>query len=450
MADQALYDITDPESIEQFAKRLLNKCLSDFLNEKETQKAIDFNIKSKGGLGNLIEELYFQYKPNPCPEPDFKEAGVELKVTPLKRLKSKQLRPKERLVLGIINYMNLVHEEWETSFFLKKNKLLLLMMYLYEEKVFFLDYVFLIITLWSYSEHDLRIIREDWEKIRDKVKAGKAHEISEGDTLYLGACTKGVDSSSERKQPFSPLPAKQRAFSLKPTYLRQIINREKGEGYEELTDFYKTDLRFEDYILQKFQPYIGKTIDDIHKSLEVDFNPNSKAYAVEISKAILGVHRKKNIAEFDKANIVMKTIRLRKNGTPKEDMSFPAFKYTEIIKQEWEDSEFYDKISKKFFFVVFKFGEDDKLYLRKVMFWNMNNKDLAEAERVWRETAKSIKANDYDNLPLKKFSDVSHVRPHGKNKKDVYPTPQGGYDTKKCMWLNAGYIKKVINEDPTS
>jgi DNA mismatch repair protein MutH len=446
MQNQALYDNTDPRSIEKYAKKLSNKCLSDFLSKKGISKCRKIDVrKRKGGLGNLIEEFYFQYKINPNPEPDFNKAGVELKVTPLKKLKSGELRPKERLVMGIIDYKKIANEKWKSSSFLKKNSLILLMMYLYAKGVNFLDYIFLIITLWSYSKNDLRIMKEDWEKIRDKVKAGKAEELSEGDTLYLGACTKGVDKTSTREQPHSSIRAKQRAFSLKPTYLRLIISREKGEKYQELTDFYKTSFKFEDYIIQKFQKYLGLEINEINKRLKVDLNPKSKTYAVEVSKAILGVHRKKQIAEFEKANIVMKAIRLKKNGTPKEDMSFPAFKYKEIIHQKWEDSEFYEKISQKFFFVVFQYGEDKKLYLRNVMFWNMPNKDLKEAKRVWRETIKRIKANDYKNLPSKKFSDVSHVRPHARNKKDVYETPQGGFETKKCLWLNAGYIKKIVN-----
>ena len=36
----------------------------------------------KGGIGNAIEEGWFGYTPNSDTEPDFPEAGIELKVTP--------------------------------------------------------------------------------------------------------------------------------------------------------------------------------------------------------------------------------------------------------------------------------------------------------------------------------------------------------------------------------
>ena len=58
----------------------------------------------KGAIGTVIEESWFGYTPNSESEPDFPEAGVELKVTPYLRNKN-GIRAKERLVCNIINYM---------------------------------------------------------------------------------------------------------------------------------------------------------------------------------------------------------------------------------------------------------------------------------------------------------------------------------------------------------
>ena len=65
-------------------------------------KDIEENINHKGQLGHLIEEYLFHQKPHNDPEPDFKEAGVELKVTPIKKLKNGLYSSKERLVLNIV------------------------------------------------------------------------------------------------------------------------------------------------------------------------------------------------------------------------------------------------------------------------------------------------------------------------------------------------------------
>ena len=38
----------------------------------------------------------------------------------------------------------------------------------------------------EFSDTDLEIIKKDWELIKQKIANGKAHELSEGDTFYLG------------------------------------------------------------------------------------------------------------------------------------------------------------------------------------------------------------------------------------------------------------------------
>ncbi len=61
----------------------------------------------------------------------------------------------------------------------------------------------------------MNIFKNDFEIIKSKVKEGLAHEISEGDTSYLGACTKAQTSNIRTSQPFSHILAKPRAYSLK-------------------------------------------------------------------------------------------------------------------------------------------------------------------------------------------------------------------------------------------
>ena len=178
----------------------------------------------KGAIGTVIEESWFGYTPNSESEPDFPEAGVELKVTPYLRGKN-GIRAKERLVCNIINYMEEYDKTFQTSAFWHKCNTMLLMSYEHLADKPKGDYRIDEAVLFSFPEEDLAIIEHDWETIMEKVRAGRAHELSEGDTLYLAACTKGANASSVRQQPFSELPAKQRAYSLKSSYMTQILNK---------------------------------------------------------------------------------------------------------------------------------------------------------------------------------------------------------------------------------
>ena len=110
-----------------------------------------------------------------------------------------------------------------------------MMFYLYDYSLNIHDYLFLESFLHKFSLKDLQIIKNDWQIIHNKILSGEAHNISEADTMYLGACTKGADSESNyRKQPYSPIKAKQRAYCLKASYMNSIISsiftKEKTES----------------------------------------------------------------------------------------------------------------------------------------------------------------------------------------------------------------------------
>ena len=204
------YDKTSAESIWQYSAGLLHHTLREFA-------PADYEEKNggKGSLGQMVEELFFLVENNNRPEADFSEAGIELKCTPLKKGNKEQLLIKERLVCNMINYTEVVNEDFEHSHFYLKCQLMLLLFYLHVQGADKLDLEFLISILWRFPAKDLEIIRNDYETIINKIKAGKAHELSEGDTLYLGACRKGQKDDALRDQPFSQEKAVGRAFSLK-------------------------------------------------------------------------------------------------------------------------------------------------------------------------------------------------------------------------------------------
>jgi hypothetical protein len=179
----------------------------------------------------------------------------------------------------------------------------------------------------EFPKHRFEIIKKDWELIKQKIADGKAHELSEGDTFYLGACTKGANASSVRKQPFSDIPAKQRAYSLKQGYVNHIIASIANDTtgvYGKLIPSVAIAKKqtIEDIVIAKFKPYYGKTVDQILISTGVELNTTAKSFYANLAKAILGIELDKEIEEFEKAEIIVKTVRLKENNLPKEDISF--------------------------------------------------------------------------------------------------------------------------------
>ena len=459
------YNQNDKNSVIEYAKKLKGKSLRQVCDSK----ILEHSYSGKGNFGQVLEKFYFGYEPNSNSEADFAQIGMELKTSPLKQLKNDEYRSKERLVLNIINYVNVVNQDFENSDFFKKNSSILLIFYLHQAGFDILDYLIKLVDEWSFPSTDLEIIKKDWQTINEKIAIGKAHELSEGDTFYLGACTKGANALSVRQQPFSKIPAKQRAYSFKQGYVNHIIasiaNESKGI-YGKLIPNVSVAKKqtIEEIVISKFKPFYGKTEQEIIKILKIEINTKAKSFYANLTKAILGIELDKEIEEFEKAEIIVKTVRLKENDLPKEDISFPNFKFEEIVNQDWEDSDFKDILEHKFLFVFFQF-EDDKLVLRKVKFWNMPYKDLIKVEKVWSKTkqlikkggiVKEIKTNKkgkeirFTNFPNKKFSSISHVRPHAKDSLDTYALPKKdkltklNEYTKHCFWLNNTYVKNEI------
>ena len=395
------------------------------------------------------------------------EAGLELKSSPLKTLKNGEYRSKERLVLNIINYLEVHKEEFETSSFWKKNAHLLLVFYLHDKDLNLLDYIIKLVDGWQYPNEDLKIIKRDWEFINQKIKDGKAHELSEGDTFYLGACTKGSTAlKSFRDQPFNKEQAKQRAYSLKQGYVNHIIAniaQEETAVYGKIIErpeILEEVRSIEEIVILKFHPFYGKSAEQIEQELGLELNQKAKSYFANLTNAILGLELGQKIEEFEKADIQVKTIRLKENDLPKEDISFPTFEYQELIETDWEDSDFKNILESKFFFVFYQF-EGENLILRKVKFWNMPYSDIVEAKNVWQEMVKTVASGEIVKevtekgvrktyFPKKTENKVSHVRPHARNAADTYELPVADKltglteYTKHCFWLNASYVKDEI------
>lgn len=452
------YNEKSIDSIMDYAHGLIGKKFGEIDNNERLGEN-----KGKGNLGQIIEESYFGYDINSRAEADFSHVGVELKVTPFKVNKNKTISAKERLVLNIINYMEEYQKDFYESSFWEKNNKLLLVFYQWEKELEKKDYVVKDIMLHEFSEEDLIVIKDDWKTIIDKIKDGKSHELSEGDTNYLAACPKGANKSSVRKQPFSEELAMQRAFSLKSSYMTSLIRKRLGVEDDEVVSILKgTKMTIEQLLESKFKVFYEKSVDEISKDLEIDiYNGKSKLaknHVQMLVSKILGLTTTdlSKVDEFAKANIKFKTIRIEKNGKIKEHMSFPAFKYKEIIEEDWRNSSLRNLFEEqKYLFVVFRYDENNVLRLDKIKLWNMPISVLdTYVKDTWEETIRVIKEGvqlevrgnkSFDNLPGPKFNGVCHTRPHAKNSEDTYELPDGRKLVKKCFWLDKEYILNIVN-----
>ncbi len=442
MANEPPYDITSRESIIHYAKFLVGHTL----REKVHIEQIDDPKVRRGSFGNAIEEYYFKYDINSNQEPDFSEAGLELKTTPMKRNPKGSLVAKERLVITMIDYNKVVKESFETSHFMKKASSILLIVYLWEENLNPIDYEVLFAEEWDPSEEDRAQFKADWEKIVNKVRAGHAEDISGSDTLYLEACTKAANSSVRRSQPYSDVPAKPRAWAIKASYMTVIENKllSGSQKIERSEDERELDLL--SLLRKRFQPFFGMTLGQLCERFGVAVSGRRlpKNAAALVTRRILGVDDDADIEEFVKAGAKTKTIRLKRTGRPKEAVSFPAFDYFKLESTPFEQSDFYGNLQQLWLFVIYREDEWGFYRLSDLCFWQMPERDIPEAKRCYDQMRRNVELGRADVSVKSSENRCCHVRPHGRDSADVLPQPHGMPVTKKCFWLNQSYLQDEI------
>lgn len=478
------YDQSNPSSIESFGKNLVKKTLRNTPGVKEIPKEFFQETggeSTKGTFGALVEKYYYGINPgNVACSPDFKTAGVELKTTSVIKGQKKFLS-KERLSLGIINYNDIVTETFGSSCFMKKNKTMLLIGRRFKTKEDVLvDARIDFAELFAYSslpDIERQQIKNDWETIVNKVKQGQAHTLSSTDTKILEAAPKGATTAKTKAQPFSKEKASSKGLALKKGYMGDLITRYmKGDlGYiaedQELAIPSAAELEekgLETIILERLQPFIGMTIEEIAVKLEVPLVQGKQqraSLAEDISRRMFGVNTKK-VVEFERANIKIKTIFVNKHGTAEQHMSFPGFKYQgegSILDEDWEAVEADDedpdittnsakanppqfkKIldETRFLFIEYK-SDSTSERLNRVKFWSMPPEDIEAFVRpVWQKTYDSINTGELSNLPEIKFNHKCHVRPHGPAD-DKLPAPHNEDQIRRSFWLDKQYIQSQM------
>lgn len=173
-----------------------------------------------------------------------------------------------------------------------KARLILLIYYLYQQEIQSrLDYKIGYAKLFSPPEADIKIIRNDFEIIVEKIKAGKAHELSEGDTMYLGAAPKAATSKARRKQPFSNELAKLRAFAFKNSYMTYVLNNYIVPGKDTYEPIMQdgVECAFEDYVISKINAYRDYTVEALCGEFQIECDKKPKNLEAMLAYRMLGI-----------------------------------------------------------------------------------------------------------------------------------------------------------------
>lgn len=409
--------------------------------------------RRKGEIGLLIE-AFFGIPPNPLAAADFPSAGIELKVVPLVRT-ANGLRSKERTVISMIDYGSLHLETW-TSAHVRKKLRILFIFYEYILGVPTRDFIVKRAVLWKPEGLVLDLVKQDWYAVKRKVSQGRAHELSESDGRLMGPCTKGADSTRRVRQPIAALArfAKPRAFALKPALTLSIFREAMGElGAMEslLTNLQVSRAdQLEAALLKRLSRWIGQRIYEIGDRFRV---PRSvrKDYAAAVIRRAMGANSyRTKIEEFERSGLTLRVVRVSERGAPYEATSFPAFRYAELVEEEWEDSTLLAQLS--YMLLVPFIGKQrgtppGECILGRPFFWRPSTDDLRLIEVEWAMYQDEIRRGLADRLTPASETKAIHVRPHARDSQDVDFAPGLGPVIKKSFWLNKPFVEEVLRRE---
>lgn len=424
---------------------------------------------NKGVLGQIVEEGVFHYPINSDHNADFPNLGIELKTTGILRKKA-GVTFKERVPLCSFSYEETSNTSFENSYVWHKCQNLLFALYEYLEGRPYGEMRLIHGFLHRFSPEDIEIIKKDYEILSSKIQSGYPENISERDTNYLAACTSGAGHGQLDRYASNlfGVDLKPRKFSLKPSYMTQVIrNLMTNEDVERITNAAELSARtFEDIVISRLQPFIGYSESDLINCFGrmVESKDRFERYIAYMLGATGKVNK---LDEFQKANITLKTIRVEEEGYIRENMSFPAFSFIDVVNEEWEDSSFRESmINQKFLFAIFHKINGEYVFT-KTMFWSIPEEILdIEGRQVFEELKRILSTGQIvrgfqtlssgrqirlNNFPKASQNGYFHIRPHGLNASDTNPLPvpdalTGATEyTKQCFWLNSDYIFDVIN-----
>ncbi|AIW84340.1 DNA mismatch repair enzyme MutH, Type II restriction endonuclease [Bacillus mycoides] len=447
--EQQIFDVAE----ELVGKRLGDLDKSGWLKKK----------KDKGNIGNMIQSDFFGIPANSIKGADFEHHHIELKVTPILKKKTVGYSSKERLVLGMINYMEDYRIPFEESIVNKKAQNMLLVFYLHEENKPVEEFKIIKTARFQLPKSDESQVRLDYQTIVDNIQQGKAHEISEKQQKIMGACTKGQGKGKGKDgvdQPRSSEKAKSRAYSYKvgymSAYFRSLVTPEQVEHIH-----IPPQKGFLDTVTETLDKYVGKTDEEIQLELQKEVSGKSSIF--NLIGFMFGTKgdNLNHTEEFLKEGYAIKTVRNRLNSKDNQDMSFSNIDYTEIANDEFEESTWYGWFAEiKYILTVWDEYEEGKNRFKDYTIWIPDDELIEQASELFYQIKNMLNTNSVrveidetvgkhgrwsDNLPGGKMDyPPFQIRPKGSGESVFVTLTHGLKIKKKALYINKEYIRKIV------
>lgn len=439
------FDPSDRDDVLRHARLLVGKPLAEVAQLAGESSADWDSRKSKGSAGMWIER-HFGLGRNNDAAPDLAASGIEIKSVPL-LITGTQLKSKERTVITMIDYHRVAVEPFEGTPLDTKTRLTLYVFYLWLPESVNVPERHRVkeVLLHDRTSLDLLAVKTAYSHVKKMSQKGEAHLLSEGDTSPVGACTKGA-KGQRRTQPFSREMARPRAFAWRPTHTTNLYRASVTSGPE-----VEPNIASLSDLLHKVETLIdslaGHTVARLFDKFGLAINPAAKNLTAVLFKTILENAGENLKMGLDALGITVKVTRINPDTLrPHEAVSFAPFDFTHVIATPWDESDALATLG-QILFIVLEAPRGASVLdarLRAATLWSADRAAIATLEREYEQFRTAFSQLPATDWPRGSNTEILHVRPHGRNAKDLVTLPNGSTHVRSSFWLNQSFVQEIL------
>lgn len=466
------------------------------LGEVDSAKVFDRSKSgNKGIAGAVIEQSVIGYPANSDQKPDLLVDNVptEVKTTGIRynskarkkdKPENKDFEAKEPMSVTAVSPNKIIHEDFENSNFWHKLAHMLLIYYHYDARGAvspdeYRNFLIKGYDLRDMPEEDAEILRNDWRLVHDYVQQQFEKQLEAED---LKEALANMTSILRKDLMYIDLAPKNSArFRLKRSYVTGMVQEFFNYRYDSMTKKITNSNDIREILRENSRKYQGKTIREIINKLGLYLvdDKASKSIGERIVAAMFGSPETKinSIPVFQKADIIVKTIKITENQKRTEDTKLDRLHFDELIEnQNFEDSPFYSCFAEKIFiFVLFEENSQSKDLLDSKFLgfkWLSFDDDFLDGpvRKAWEHTYNLVMNNQLKmeyvrnrkgekiknkngtyrtalNFIKSKENDV-FLRGTGSDSKDKTECVNGIQMYKQYIWLKGTELVEMLNNTP--
>ena len=131
---------------------------------------------------------------------------------------------------------------------------------------------------------------------------------------------------------------------------------------------------------------------------------------------------------------------------PREAVSFSPIDFMDVIETPWSRSPLRERVTRMLFVVLLapKGAPVPESRLHLAFAWEADHRTLATMEHEYERFRRAFAEEDPAAWPRPAVTEALHVRPHGRDGRDLRPLPGGRSHVRSSFWLNQSFVQLLI------